>query len=587
MADDDQTDGPLSLTIHPQRYYSDTAPWTTGNVTLTEVPHDPFTRTLTEVPHNPFAPSDKDVLKAATNYAAGIMPETPDQAPSLPAQTLSQLNRTIENVPSRINQAIDWATSPTAMSQTASRLMGGYPEWVRSQPLNSNISDEDLRRGIDVGRMVGGLGLSTTSARFLEPEAAPLGAPNIIVRRPIFNAQGMPIRGKAFDTAAEEAKATVAAYPKGYGPLDLSRIDAINTPQFELPRYIPPRGVSPRLQDALNNNNVINGVADSIDRGVAGGMDKWYHTEPIRYAWEQDLGAAEHAAPFKLHMDLQSAASPRSRVPVQLRNGSWLYMHAMQGRPLPPKGPDIYPYGHLAADLHRDNFDAVMGPGWDVIKNPKPPSYSQNLQGNLMPATIDTHAFRNIGMRTGDPRFLVTNTRETIPLGREVGPNSAAAKYGEWGITKPNGDRIVIYRPQALFNQGRLSMQEANNIPAFWEPQPNNNEYAAAENLYRLIGEGKGLRTADAQAAGWAGGGELTGLGTRPDRTFPELMNEQIMYTSHLRGISPGQALRDLIRGRKPLLGIAGVGGPLGLGMWEHENHLPIERQHEEEDHYQ
>jgi hypothetical protein len=242
-------------------------------------------------------------------------------------------------------------------------------------------------------------------------------------------------------------------------------------------------------------------------------------------------------------------------VPTNLRNAS--YYAQFLDSDLPPKNP--YPYGHVAQNLHRGNVENLRDTGtWDVLKNPKPASFSANLQGNLVPGTMDTHAFRNIAMRTGDPRFLETSLSEQMKPGVTPSPDSMIARYGDVRES-PKGPKVV-YRPQQLLKEGRLTMDEAQNIPYFWANQPNPNEYGAAEDLYRGIGAARGLPTADTQAAAWAGAGELTGLGTVPDKTFSELLNERIMYTAKMRGHSPRQVLSDLIRGRKPLLGLAGAG---------------------------
>jgi hypothetical protein len=369
----------------------------------------------------------------------------------------------------------------------------------------------------------------------------------------------MPIKGSAFDRAQEAANKYITSLPKGFGPLDLTNVQPVpNVPQLDLQRWVPPRGVSERMQGALANPEVIAGVRQSIEDGIRLGAHLWYHTEPIRAAFEKEFGPDQWQRPFKLFMDMQAAASPKSDVSTQIRNGSWLYAHAINGAKLPAKGPEIYPYGHLAADLHRGNYDAVMRGGWDLFENPKPPSYSANLQGNLAPGTMDAHAFRNIAMRTRDPQFLATSLREVLPRNRP--PSERQLRFGEIGQPDKKGNRIVTYRPQKLFQSGTLSMDEALQQPVFWASQPNDNEYAAIEQLYRQLGAERGLATADAQAAAWAGAGELTGLGTTPDRTFSELLNERIMYTSQVRGEDPQKVLSDMIRGRKPLLGIGGMG---------------------------
>jgi hypothetical protein len=207
---------------------------------------------------------------------------------------------------------------------------------------------------------------------------------------------------------------------------------------------------------------------------------------------------------------------------------------------LPEKLP--YPYGHVAQNLHRQNYATVTSPeGWDIFKNTKPASFSTNLQGNLVPGTMDTHAFRNIGMRTNDPRFLETSVSAKYKQGTDPTKDTIVNKFGE------RDDDTVTFRPQQLHESGRLKLDEALQIPYFWAAKPNANEYGAAEKLYSEVGRDFRLPTADAQGAGWAGGGELTGLGTVPTHTFPQLMNERILYTAKMRGEDPQKVLSDFI----------------------------------------
>jgi|SRR5215472_7123515 len=420
--------------------------------------------------------------------------------------------------------------------------------------LSGELPWHEALGGIALGMIPGGAELKTAKGAGAVMERLAATAPEWL--NPLTH---MPIKGPAFKRAMDAANKYIASLPKGAGPLDLSNVAAVNVPQLALARYVPPRGVSERVQSALQNAEVIAGVRQSIEDGMRLGAHLWYHTEPIRAAFEKEFGPDRWQRPFKLFMDMQAAASPKSDVSTQIRNGSWMYAHAINGAPLPPKGPEIYPYGHLAQNKHRENFADVLRRGWDVIKNPKPPSFSENLQGNLLPGTMDTHAFRNVGMRTRDPRFLETSISEIIPKTREITPDSYAARFGEIKIGK-KGERIVTYRPQKLVAEGRLSIDEALEIPPFWASKPNDNEYAAVEQLYARIGAEYGLAPAEAQAAAWAGAGKLTGLGTEADRTFPELLNQRIMYTAHIRNEHPQQVLSDMIRGRKPLLGLGGLG---------------------------
>jgi hypothetical protein len=210
-----------------------------------------------------------------------------------------------------------------------------------------------------------------------------------------------------------------------------------------------------------------------------------------------------------------------------------------------------YPYGHKIHNLHRQNFEAVQGGGFDPLQNPKPPSFAENLQGNLAPGAMDTHAFRNVAMRTRDPRFLAPTMYEKLAKG--AAPTPMQRKLGTI-TTNDKGETIVQMRPRELFDQGKLSMDELVKMPTMWDSVPNANEYAAIEQLYRRMGEHHGIPTGDAQAAAWAGAGELTGLGTPADRTFAQMFNERVEYTARMRNEKPSITLRKMIRGQAPLL---------------------------------
>jgi hypothetical protein len=382
---------------------------------------------------------------------------------------------------------------------------------------------------------------------------------------------GQAIKGRAFERAAAEASAQMKLEPKGAGPMNLGGPSVIQTEQTPIPRYEPPRGIPARMRDALQNPDVIQGVHDSIRKGVDLGAHEWYHTGPIHKSFVDVLGPEEGPKAFKQFMDLNAASSPRSEVPVNIRNASYYYSIMRSRGVLPERLP--YPYGHIAQKLHRQNFETLRQAqaggvgadiptgGWDVMRNPKPPSYSQNLQGNLMPGTMDTHAYRNVVMRTGDQRFLVPQISEVIPSGR---PSKFQQTFGEIK-TNAKGKTIVTYRPRELHKTGRMTMEEMKKTPPFWESQPKANEYKAVEDFYRHMGQQHGLPTADAQAAAWAGGGDLTGLGSPPDKTFQQMMNERVLYTAKVRGENPRDTLRWLIQGRKPLLTIGG-GALLGAG---------------------
>ena len=443
----------------------------------------------------------------------------------------------------------------------ADQKTGLLPSWVMEEgrgdtPIQKPQVNENFREPIG-SPLLDYIQNSSRPAQSPSDVAAPA-----IARTRLTTPEGLAIQSPAYTKESQAVLKDIANGPKGAGPLDLTtQAQTPNVPQVPLERYAPPRGTSPRLTDALQNPDVLRGVSDSIAAGKASGADKWYHTEPVRQAFISALGGEQGPQEFARFMNTVAATSPRSDVPTNIRNASYYYGQGAGGGALPDKLS--YPYGHVAQNLHRQNFNTISNGGWDIMQNPKPASFSQNLQGNLSPVTVDTHAFRNIGMRTGDPRFL--DTQVSAMTKGDTGPNSLVSRFGE--INRPG---IVTYKPQQLFNEGRLSMDEAKNIPSFWRAAPRANEYGAAEDLYTKLGAEHGLSPADAQAAAWSGGGNMTGLASPPTHTFPELLNERILYTARMRGEDPQDTLRDFITGKKPLLSIAGAaagGGALAAAQ--------------------
>jgi hypothetical protein len=382
---------------------------------------------------------------------------------------------------------------------------------------------------------------------------------------------GLPVKGAKYTKESRKVLDEIQAGPKGAGPMNLTGDLRSDVPQIAMERTVPPRGVSPRLQDALNNPAVERGVSESIEKGIGLGADKWYHNEPVRQSFIKELGPVQGPKDYSQFMDMVAATSPRSDVPTNIRNASFYYSQA--GNKLPEKLP--YPYGHVAQNLHRQNYetltaprpgalsaDAPMTTAWDIFKNPKPASFSQNLQGNLEPGTMDTHAFRNIGMRTNDPRFLETSVSAKYKQGSDPTKDTIVNRFGE-----RRGD-TVTFRPQRLHEEGKLPLSEALNIPYFWTAKPNANEYGAAEKFYSRLGRDFKLPTADAQAAAWSGGGNLTGLGTVATHTFPQLLNERILYTAKMRGENPSETLSKFIKREAPLLGLGGGGAALSPSLF-------------------
>jgi hypothetical protein len=335
------------------------------------------------------------------------------------------------------------------------------------------------------------------------------------------------------------ASAAPAPAPSSlFEPTDLSKVPDV--PQFDLPRYTPPRGVPARVQELTSDPGVRDKVKEVVAQGRDMGGANWYNAEPLRAKFVQELGNDAGNQAFRQYMDFVAATSPRSNVGTNVRNASYYYSRQMKGEAMPEVGTsNPQPYGHIAQRLHQLNAQRVAGQGWDPLNNPKPASFVENLVGNQQPATIDTHAFRLPAMLKRDPRFLVTDYE--------------ASK----GAPKQNIQRMV--------QDGLLTMDDAYKTPAYWAAQPKENEYRAMENFYKGIGEEMGLTPAQTQASAWVGGGKVTGLASDESKPFIGFFEERVMLTAQKLNMDPQDVLKRFVRGEMPLLGLTGPAAAAAL----------------------
>lgn len=355
-----------------------------------------------------------------------------------------------------------------------------------------------------------------------------------------------------------------AANP-GYGKLfDVSRLsDVPNVPQFQIPRVNPPRGPSPRIVSALSIPEVERGINETVLRGIEGGGKEWYNTEPLLRRMEGIMPEGEAGAGYSRLMDLMAATSPRARVPDNVRTGSYYNYLQSQGIPVPDK--PAAGYGSIAQKLHRDNVRGLEETGgWDIFKNPKPASFSSNLQGNQQVATIDTHNFRLPGILSADPRFLETSIAElaktpesALETLRRQYPGLPEDVVQSSVSVKP--DKVSInYRPQEWVDKGYISMEDAVDDPALWVAKPRDNEYGYYEQWQQDQAKKLGISPAQYQASMWLGGGETTGLGSAAE-PFLGTLEARVRYTADRLGMDPDTILDMMLKGEIPLLAEGGA----------------------------
>ena len=185
----------------------------------------------------------------------------------------------------------------------------------------------------------------------------------------------------------------------GYKPpkdafFDLSDLADVpeGVPQVDLPVYEPPRGPGKVSKEYLTEENMAR-VDEYAKQGMLEGGLEWYNTSPLRAAFLDELGEDGDVA-FSRLMDFIAATSPRSKVTDNIKRGSMFYHMDKQGKfhggltnPDMPKG-----YGHLAHETQMHLLrDLVDGKSFDSVNRPKVSRFSQNLQGNYRPVTVDSH----------------------------------------------------------------------------------------------------------------------------------------------------------------------------------------------------
>ena len=272
-----------------------------------------------------------------------------------------------------------------------------------------------------------------------------------------------------------------------------------------------------------------------LPEGRSGGRE-WYNTQPLLRAFMEinpDTGAQD----FRRFIDYVGASSPANPVPQNIRTASYLYHADKQGLDLPTlyradKGPpSIYPEDVRALIYPRDaagkelpsglspaeikelksqfglpsGYGGLTQSGWiehagnlrrggafDLMTNPKPPSFVQNLMGNYEPFTIDRH---NMRVMTG-------------------------------------------WTPEGKFP------------PGFTDAPPPE-AYGLLERIQQDYAKRLGLDPAQTQAATWLGG--ETGVKSSLSQPFVGEFEGKLNAAAERARVSPLEMLRDFVLGNRPL----------------------------------
>jgi hypothetical protein len=308
---------------------------------------------------------------------------------------------------------------------------------------------------------------------------------------------------------------------------DLSRIDPNAGLRKGLPQHIIDATTDPDMRAKLRT------VAEA---GLRAGGAYWYNAEPLRLAFVSELGPAEGNAAFTQYMRTIGAVSAGSDVGQNIRTASYYNIRERQGRPVQSVEDLVSPYGHKMQNTQFGAYSDIAGGNpLDPEMRPKRASFDANLSGNQQPVTVDKHNMRLIGMLSQNPEFLNTTIEADV-------------NYPSIGIKK--GDKINF---RDAVKSGRITMDQALQIPQAWKDVPAANHYAALEGFQQSLANEMGISPAQLQAALWVGGGRVTGLRSLPT-SFMGAVESRLQRTAAERGGTPTKALLDFVRGKKPLL---------------------------------
>ena len=312
-------------------------------------------------------------------------------------------------------------------------------------------------------------------------------------------------------------------------------------------------------------------IADRIAEQIkaAGYLDTpvqyFYHSSgPLyRAAVNSGLSPEEAQAYVRDFASRYAATSPRTNTTVNARNATLAMVKEAQGIPhTTVVGPGTidaktgkrgisergYPMMIGKGGIHGKNLEAVEGEGFNMMTNPKPTNFDQNVYGNLGSVTADTHAIRGAAMAMNDiapgslPEGMFVKT-----LNKK--PTNFFEKYKEDpSILTPDMIDDTLASAKVTKDGKKIDAQV---------------EYGAIADIYHTVAEKLGVSPAEAQSLAWFSLGDRTNLGSSI-QTVADIMDDRINVTAQALGISPEEVARMVFRRQIPVMGL---GGAAGLGI--------------------
>lgn len=251
--------------------------------------------------------------------------------------------------------------------------------------------------------------------------------------------------------------------------------------QAPLERLQPTNRTNLAPAENLFTKDNVELIKAQIDRGRKMGGDTYYpSTYPIRARYEELNGPIT----FQDFVRANAATSPQAPLPINIPNATVLMY--MKKRGIPTTWENVEKFakdmkqqhgvGFFLGPSHVDNWNmADQGKMTGFDSQQKIASYGTNLEGNFRPYTLDTHETK--GLSQGTAYFPYFDKQK--------------------GVSE--------------------------------------REYGTIERNAQKIAESLGLDPANAQAARWFGGGELTGLRS-PRGDYLNTLEDLVKYNAQQRG---------------------------------------------------
>jgi hypothetical protein len=329
-------------------------------------------------------------------------------------------------------------------------------------------------------------------------------------------------------------------YTQGIEQKNLARMPMVDAARAsgKQPKY------TGRMQDLLDSPTARKQANNLIEKGLDLGMTEWYGTEPLRQV-ALDIGLTQQK--YDEFLAQLASASQRNPVDQQNKMGSYLWHLSQTGR-LPEdaylltnkikRGKEVAPvgtaielppgYGSLAqGDIFTRGKQIAAGDIEGALpQERKLGTFYRNLQGNLVPVTVDVNAVRGPIIERGDPRWLTSKLVEK----------------------DEEGNILATHFPRKDFESGKLSLKQARARPGFWEAAPSGSEYAGFEDFWQRAAKRYGVAPAEAQALGWYGSADVTALKTKPE-LYIDNLERLIRRTAEQTGQNPTTVMQDVLKG--------------------------------------